>query len=207
MTPEQQREQWLKRVLPGLVISVIYFVFISNIVSDKAKKAEEAYIKLMQRGISSAAMPGLQSQKNSLQNELVKLKTLDTETQNSLSEKAGFLYGKSNSNETVEQIADIFAQHHLRITEDAVLSDSKTGDLPSSIEDIRNWLHDSLQTEKTITLQQITFVGRYLDVYAMLSHLSKNGVKALPVFLTMTHLDGYGQENTGLKKWLLTLWI
>lgn len=208
MTPEQQREQWLKRILPGLVITVIYFVFISNIISDKTQKAEETYTKLMQRGISPASMPGLQSQNKRLTDELTKLNAQDKTIKGSLAEKAGFLYSQEkNSNKTVELIAAIFARHRLRITEDSVANVNEKTVLPLSIENIRFWLHESLEADQAITLQHIAFVGRYLDVYAMLSQLSEEKIQALPVSLTMTHLDTQNYENTGFKKWLLTLWI
>ncbi|WP_305906752.1 hypothetical protein Q9L42_019320 [Methylomarinum sp. Ch1-1] len=207
MTPEQQRELWLKRVLPGLVISVIYFVFISGIVSDKAKTAEDAYRKLMQRGISSAALPSLESQKNRLQDELIKLKQRDEAVQNGLSEKAGFLYGQSDGHEAIDRIAVILAQHRLRITEESVTEQKKVGDMPQSIADVQQWLGEALKSDDAVKLQQIGFVGRYVDVYAMMQQLADENIKALPVSLTMTNLNSDDRNDIGLKKWLLELWI
>lgn len=207
MTPEQQRELWLKRILPGLVISVIYFVFISGIVSDKAKKAEDSYRQLMQRGISSAAIPGLENQKNRLQDELLKLKQKDEQVQNGLSEKAGFLYGKSNSHEAIDRIALLLAQHRLRITEESVIEQKKVTELPQSIIHIQQWLNTALKIDDAIKTHRIGFVGHYVDVYAMLQQLADENIKALPVYLSMAHLESDDRNDVGLKKWVLELWI
>lgn len=207
MTPEQQRELWLKRILPGLLISVIYFVFISGIVSDQAKTAEDAYRLLMQRGISSAALPGLENQKNRLQDELFKLKQKDEAVQNGLSEKAGFLYGGNDSHEAIDRIALLLDQHRLRISEESANERKQLAHMPQSIVDVRQWLSDALKMDDQIRTHRISFVGRYVDVYAMLRQLADEKIKALPVFLTMGNLPDDEQHEVGLKQWMLELWI
>lgn len=51
MNAEEKRERLLKRLLPALVITIIYFVFVSNIMIVQKDKAEEDYLKIARRGI------------------------------------------------------------------------------------------------------------------------------------------------------------
>lgn len=207
MTPEQQRELWLKRILPGLAVSVIYFVFVSGIVSEKANKAEETYNQLMSRGISDAARPGLQIQQDQLQRELAELKQQYSKENEELSEKAGFLFDTSNNHEAIDRVALLLAQHQLRISEESMNKQSSIGDMPQSILDIRGWLKSALQFDANIRTQRISFVGRYVDVYGMLQQMADENIKALPLVLTMSNYESNDRNEIGLKKWVLELWI
>ncbi len=51
MTAEQKRERLLKRMLPALAITVIYFVFLSHIMVEQKTKAEESFNQLNMQGI------------------------------------------------------------------------------------------------------------------------------------------------------------
>ncbi|WP_198243009.1 hypothetical protein [methane-oxidizing endosymbiont of Gigantopelta aegis] len=70
MTPEQKREQMLKRALPALFITVIYFVFVSNFMVEAKKDAEKKYIEMMQKGLSPAALNAKRTQEMRLHQQL-----------------------------------------------------------------------------------------------------------------------------------------
>jgi len=207
LSDDKVREQWLKRILPALVVTVIYFVFISNTLTEKADKAEQAYTALMSKGISEAALPGIEQQNYRLKDELAALKKKDEEVQASLSAKAGFLYGQNDMNEAVGKIAQLMQNHRLRIIEEHTVGDKKISELPRSFADLKKWLGEMLKTKETVHVHRISFIGAYVDVYEALKAMALGDVKALPLVLTMTNPEKNDANNIGMKAWTLDLWI
>lgn len=67
---EEKRERLLKRILPGMAITIIYFIFISGTLSEKKIKAEDNYTSLMRKGISTASLPGVIKQQSQTQTQI-----------------------------------------------------------------------------------------------------------------------------------------
>lgn len=210
LSDEKIREQWLKRFLPGLALTVVYFVFVSSNLTEKANKAEDAHKQLEMKGISEAVLPGMEQESLFLQDQVNALKQKDAEVQASLAVKAGFLYGQKDANQfnqAVGRIAQIMEAHHLRITEEAGAGEKKVADLPLSFADLKNWLGEMLQLGEAVHVHRIRFVGSYLDTYQALKEMALGDVRALPLYLTMKNVDKNPDQNVGLKDWILELWL
>jgi hypothetical protein len=221
MTPEQQREQWLKRILPALVVLVAYFVTISGFVTEKSKNAKTQYVGLQQKGIDAAALPGIEQQQRVISDEIAKLEQEDKAMHDALAANSGFLSRSGSPNDAIEQISVILANNNLQVLDEKHNDKPGKDALPRSLRDTQHWLIDILSVapvEKTATatvpvganaddkdlnIRTIRYVGRYLDNYRALSALIDSDVKALPVSLTM---QAY-KANPGKQEWLLTLWL
>jgi hypothetical protein len=235
MTTEQRREQWLKRVLPALVVLVVYFSVVSpNYVIPRAKKAEEQYQGLVKKGISESAFPGLEKQQSAVREIISQLEAEGKLLKGALQTKDGFLSRSETINARVELISTILVGNHLQVLNED--RNDKPGNdlLPGSLRETQTWLKDllSLQPEASamakvpaptaktsnnskpnmqetdgLNLWTIRYVGTYLDNYHALSTLAASNIKALRVSLTMhPHLPG--TDNTsGLQEWVLTLWL
>jgi hypothetical protein len=115
MTAEEKREQILKRALPALFITIIYFIFISDIMGEQAAKAQEDYNNIMRRGISPAALPGVYKQQEQVRSKLATLRTEQAQYLNDIKSMAGFLSGAGDTTDAAAQLANILAEHHLRV--------------------------------------------------------------------------------------------
>lgn len=221
MTPEQQREQWLKRILPALGVLVIYFAIISHFVTDKSKKAEDQYVGLQQKGVNAAALPGIELQQREISEEIAKLELEDKATRDALAANGGFLARSGSPNDAIEKISLILAKHNLQVLDEKRNDKPVIDALPRSLRDTRHWLKDMMSAEpvanpgagvapttansddKNLNIWTVRYVGAYLDNYRALSALMASDTKALPVSLTM---QAY-KSNTGKQEWLLTLWL
>jgi hypothetical protein len=226
MTPEQQREQWLKRVLPALAVLVLYFAIISNFVTDKSKKAQEQYVGLQQKGINAAALPGIELQQREVSEEIATLELDDKAMRDALAANGGFLSKSGSPNEAIEKISVILAKHNLQVLDEKRNDKPVIETLPRSLRDTQHWLKDMMSVapvanpgagvaptsvaptavtgdDKSLNIWTVRYVGAYLDNYRALSALMDSDTKALPVSLTM---QAY-KSNTGKQEWLLTLWL
>lgn len=233
MTPEQQREQLLKRILPALGVLVVYFAIISGFVTEKSQKAEQQYMEMFSKGINADAMPGMEQEKNRLQEEIAKLEQESKTLHAALAAKSGFLSPERSTNNAIDRITVIFDDNRLQILEEIPNDQSGDKSLPKSLQSTRNWLKDLLTPEETadpkakdpkakapkdkkpaapdeknpkaaaINIRNIRFAGTYVDTYRALATLADSDIKALPVSLTM---KAYGKGD-GKQEWLLKLWL
>lgn len=198
MTPEQKREQLLKRMLPALTITVIYFVFVSGFIGEQKDKAEDEYIKLMQKGISPESIPSLDRQIEMTNKQIAALKSKQTELQNKIKEMAGFVGNSSGKTQTSAQLAEILVENNLQvINEESTTLDKK--ELPPAIKDIKTWL----QPEGEVNIQRLNLRGQYLDMLKALEQIKASKLQALPVSLNMSTAE---DEADGLH-WELVLWM
>lgn len=207
LSDEKLREQWLKRVLPALLITVIYFVFISSTLSDKTDKAEQAYIALISKGISGDALPGIEQENNRLRDELLALKQKDQEIQANLTANAGFLAGQSDMNEAISRIAQLMQANHLQIVQENSLGEKNISELPQAFADLRQWLGETLKEGDTVYVHRIQFIGAYLDTYQAMKALAQGDIKALPLYLSMKSAPDSLDRSGNLKNWTLDLWL
>ncbi len=223
MTSEQQREQWLKRILPALVVLVVYFVIISGFVTEKSKKAEAQYVGLKQKGIDAAALPGIELQQRGVSEEIAKLEQEDKAMHDALAANSGFLSRSGSANDAIKRISVILANNNLQVLDEKRNDKPSKDVLPKSLRDTQHWLKDILSVEpvaktatatvpagttaadKDLNIWTIRYVGRYLDNYRALSALIDGDTKALPVSLTMQAYKA--NANAGKQEWLLTLWL
>ena len=149
MTPEQQREQWLKRILPALVVLVVYFVIISGFVTEKSRKAEEQYMGLVQKGINAAALPGMRAATARIREEIAKLDQENKALHSALEANSGFLSRTGSANVTIERISGILAKNKLQVLDLKHNDKPDIETLPKSLRDTRQWLKDISSVEST----------------------------------------------------------
>ncbi|MFZ2312730.1 MAG: hypothetical protein WAV82_08940 [Methylobacter sp.] len=218
MTPEQKREQWLKRILPALAVLVVYFVIFSGFVTEKSKKAEEQYKGLVQK---VSALSGLEQQQRVTGEEIAKLEQEDKAIHDALAANSGFLSHSGSSNDAIERISVILANNNLQVMDEKRNDKPSKDALPRSLRDTHSWIKDILSAEqvtpgtpaaapagtnkddKDLNIWTIRYVGSYLDNYRALSSLRDSDAKALPVSLTMQA----NKSNPGKQEWQLTLWL
>lgn len=147
MTPEQQREQWLKRMLPALGVLVIYFAIISGFVTDKTKKAAEEYKMLISKGIDASMLPIKQRDQSQLKEELTKLEAEEKSIRDSLGSVNGFLAGKDTQNDTLDKISGIFARNSLQVIEEKRSENVDLASLPNSFAELQKHLTELLPVE------------------------------------------------------------
>lgn len=230
MTPEQKREQWLKRALPALAVLVVYFVLISGFITEKSKKAHEQYLSLSQKGIDAAVLSGIAQDQTSINNEITALEQTDKTIHATLAANSGFLAKTDSANTAIEQISVILAKHHLEVLNEQRTDKPDIATLPRSLRDTEHWLKDILaadapppattattpqptvppqpnKTESPLNIWTIHYVGNYLDNYHALSEIFDSNIKALPVSLTMKAYKTANEQSRGEREWVLMLWL
>lgn len=228
MTPEQQREQLLKRILPALGVLVVYFAIISGFITDKSAKAEEQYVQMVSKGINPDAIPGMEQEKSRLKEEVIKLEQETKSIHAAMAAESGFLSLESSTNDAIDRITVILADNHLQVLEETPNEQSIEKNLSKSLQDTQNWLKELLAPEETpdpkakaskakkpaatddknakdlaLNIRKIRFAGTYVDTYRALATLADSNIKALPVSLAMKAYD----KGAGKQEWLLKLWL
>ncbi|GAB4255641.1 MAG: hypothetical protein Kow0065_03820 [Methylomicrobium sp.] len=207
LSDDKLREQWLKRILPALAVTVVYFVFISSTLVEKSDKAEDAYSMMMSKGISEQVVPGMEMQKSSLQDELVALRTKNEALQAGLGDKAGFLSESGDMNETIAKMAALLQRHRLRLVDDRSLGEKTMKELPKSYADLQRWLIDMLHKSDSVRVHRLSFIGGYSDAYAALREIALGDMRVLPLTLSMKDIENGQELHPGAKEWTLDLWI
>ncbi len=197
MTPEQKRDRMLKRVLPALFITVIYFVFVSNFMVEAKDKAEKKYIELAQKGLSQSALDAKQAQTQRLQQQLRDLTQKKATLQSKIQAIAGFMTSTEDSAITAGLVSKILADHQVIVIEETVQT-LQVADLSKSIRDIKSWL----QPGETITGQKLELRGDFLAMYHALEAIKQQKISVLPIVFSMQSPDDKG----GLQ-WTLSLWM
>jgi hypothetical protein len=207
MTAEEQRDQWLKRVLPGLAVGVAYAAFIGPVVSGKADKAYSEYKALYEKGISAAALPGMKQQIDDLRTQIAGLKQNDEKIHAELSGLAGFLAQGSSANAVSKQLAASFAEHRLRVIEEKLDEKTSPDTFSKSLRDTQDLLKDALHLKDTLTVLEIHFAGTYADTYGAMAALANGKINALPISLSMRELQNTDRSARGMLEWRLKLWL
>jgi hypothetical protein len=225
MTPEQQREQWLKRILPALAVLVIYFAIISGFVTEKSGKAEEQYVGMVQKGINPAALQSMEIQQSGIRGEIGKLEQEYKTLHSALEANSGFLSRTGSANVTIERISVILANNKLEVLDEKRNDKPDKETLPKSLRDTRQWLKEIAAVEsaadaktavppadkntddKDLNIWTIHYIGTYLDNHRALSSLADSDIKALPVSLTMQAFKSNNKSDAGKQEWVLTLWL
>lgn len=212
MTPEQKREQLLKRILPGMVITVIYFVFISGIMSDKMHKAEEQYQGMVRKGVSAAALPGVMSQSSQFQQQIAELKRQQNGYREKLKTLAGFLSNAAPSNDSTALLSAIIDSNGMRTLEEKRESYPEA-DLGASLKEVWHGLKPTEQADAkakpatgTINVQHLWLKGSYRGMYGAMAAIAGSELQAVPVLFTM-HTPDDENAPPGELEWELILWM
>ena len=204
MTEEEKREQILKRALPALFVTIIYFIFISDIMGDQALKAQEDYTRLARKGISPAALPGVYKQQQQAREKLIKLKAEQAKYALEIKKMAGFVSVDANSMDTATALANILAKHSVRVSKE--LSESfVVDDLPVALKEVRGLLKTDAKGEvASINVQHLWLHASFNQMYAALAEINTEKLAAIPVELVMGAEEGL---PAGELAWELLLWM
>ena len=203
MTAEEKREQVLKRALPALFITIIYFIFISDMMGEQALKAQEEHTALMRKGISPAALPGIYKQQEQTRTQLNKLKTEQAKYVKEIKGMVGYLAGDGDATTATTLLANILAKHNLRVAKE-VSEPFESKDLPPSLGEVKALLQESIKAGDTFDVQHLWLHGRFADMHAALAEISEVKLAAIPVKFTMSVPD---DMKEGVLDWELILWM
>jgi hypothetical protein len=203
----KHRERLLKRVLPAMTIIILYFVFVSGNLTQKANKAEQDYKALRNKGVSDENQKSVQQQFSQLQQDLAGLKNRDDEVQRGLAEKAGFLFAQSDNNSAVDEISKLMEKNGLRLLDQQNLGDKKLSELPKAYSDLKKWIDLKLQNGDKVRVYRFVFTGSYVDAYEMLKEMALSELPVMPVFWSMKNPEANDTVNSGLKLWTLDVWV
>jgi len=203
MTAEEKRERILKRALPAMFITIIYFVFVSDIMGEQAVKAQEAHTNLMRKGISPASLPGVYKQQEQTRKQLSVLKAEQAKYVKEIKAMAGFLSGGSDATESATVLANVLAKHKLRVTKE-MNETFLIENLPASLKEVRGLLQESLKGGDEISVQHLWLHGRFQDMHAALMEMNTVKLAAIPVEFTMSVPE---DAEAGDLAWELILWM
>ncbi|MDF1582504.1 MAG: hypothetical protein P1P78_04265 [Methyloprofundus sp.] len=203
MTAEEKREQILKRALPALFITIIYFIFISNIMGDQAAKAQDDYTALMRKGISPASLPGVYKQQEQARQQLTSLKAEQAEYLKTIKGMVGYLAGDADVTEATTLLANILAKHNLRVARE-VSEPFDSKNLPPSLREVKGLLQESIKAGETFNVQHVWLHGRFQDMHAALVEINAVKLAAIPVLFTMSVPEN---AQVGVLDWELVLWM
>ena len=203
MTAEEKRELILKRALPALFITIIYFIFISDIMGEQAAKAQEDYTALMRKGISPASLPGVYKQQEQARKQLAALKSEQAKYLAEIKGMVGYLDGDGDATQAAATLANILAKHHLRVAKE--LSEPFASDkLPPSLGEVKALLQESIKAGDTFKVQHLWLQGSFHNMYAALEEMNAVKLAAIPVMFTMTLPE---DAQAGNLSWELVLWM
>ena len=202
MTAEEKRERQLKRLLPGMVIAVVYFVLISPWLGKGLTKAQTDLQGLHSRGAMPEAMPGLAQQQQQISQEVQKLAEQKAEFGKQINAYAGFLFDPAYAGHLNDRLAALLAEHHLREAGSDIPPDSK--EVSRSIQDVFDRIGGATAGKKSrLALSRISFTGFYPDVYRMLADLQAQTPAIIPAALTMKPAT---DDRLGMA-WTMTFWV
>lgn len=204
---DKQREQWLKRLLPALLVTVIYFVFVSGTLSKAHDKAEQAYKALQLKGVDESALFDLNQRKQKLAGELATLRQRNQKEVELLSGKLGVVTQSEHVNHSIDQLVQLMQQAGVSPVEDRSLGLRKPADLPRSLADLSSALHDLLPNSDGVRLHQFEVIGSYTQVYDWLRFWAASEVRAVPVSVVMRNIDDPHNRYVGKKKWTVECWL
>ena len=223
MTAEQKREQQLKRFLPALAITVIYFVFVSGFLSEKRVQAEKDYQALSASGNSQNAMPNAMREQADAQQKLAELNKKKTDFQQRLSSAIGFLSGEAATNNVAAEISKLLVAYNMKLQQETH-EQLEEKDLNLSLAEVWQLLKpadnkdkaqaakaqtaakdDKTQANGKVLVHHLWLKGGYSNMYQALEAIANSELQVLPVSLTMKMPED-DSENGDLD-WELILWL
>ncbi|MBM4200314.1 MAG: hypothetical protein FJ189_03400 [Gammaproteobacteria bacterium] len=188
MTPEQKREQTLKRVLPALAIGVLYFGFVASRISGPAAQAEKEAETIEARGIWPGALESLQQQAQQTSGEASRIRGELAEKNKVWTESTGFLRDPDYGRDLGYRVTTLLGERGLTVLDEERPQQDCDKDLPRLVREFASRLR---QTEKplTCTLWRGRFTGSFAAAHGALAALTRDPVPLVPVALTMQKDD------------------
>lgn len=203
MTADEKRERLLKRLLPGLVIAVVYFVFISPWVNAGLNKAKTDRQAFYTRGVMPEALSALSKQKQQLDGEISKLTEKKAEFGKQLNAYAGFLFDPAYVGHLNDRVSALLSENRLREVGSETLSDKENKEVARSVQDVFQRLGEVPGKKLHMTIWRINFTGFYPDVYRFMTALQTEKPAIIPVALVMRPAT---DDRMGMY-WSLSFWV
>ncbi|HYE36084.1 hypothetical protein [Methylocaldum sp.] len=197
---EEKRERLLKRILPGLVMLVVYFTFVSGRISGQAEEAEKEVESMISRGIAPEALPGIRTQQAQLDEDIKRLKGKQEEFNRMVQERTGLAGHPGYASHVGDRLSLLLEQHALREGNNTVEEPGQN--LPKTYRDISQRLQNGKDSHWL--LLRVDFTGDYRAAHRVFEAIAKDDTVALlPVNWAM-----YPPSNeTPDLKWSLWMWL
>ncbi len=203
-TSSQNRDKWLRRLLPALSVLVVYFVFIAPRINAVSAKADADILRMKNAYMANQTkLSELTKQKNDLLKELAALRKKGSQTDEQTVRDVGFIARPDYANEAIARLSEVLTEHGLHIIEDGKLEWGSAKDsIPKTVSELAEPLGTKAATGAA-SLWRVRFSGGYLDVYWALHELSRGGLLIVPVSLDMVP----PAQGEGAMEWSLTIWV
>ncbi len=199
----EERQVFLRRLLPALAICVAYFTFAKGFLEDNTRRAEEAWRKLADKGISREALAGLERKIASLDQQLAETQAKRARAEELLLQ-AFNRRAPVDLNASLERVHQVLSQNDLALLAEAEAPSAfaETGAAEASL----MTLLDSEGTRDKIPRRawQFTLLGRYGDVFRALRTLVEEAQIVLVLALAMREPE---DDSDPRMLWTLTVWI
>ncbi|WP_152486083.1 hypothetical protein [Methylohalobius crimeensis] len=200
----EEREKLIKRVLPALVIGVIYFTFAKGFVEKGSEKAEEEWRNLARKGISAASIPNLQQRMGMLDRQLAEKQQNRRELDEKVTVDLGSLGGRDDANRMIARLQAILAEHDLQVVDEG-RDDGVFERGTRAVTELKQILSARELTDKIhFRAWRVSFYGRYVDVHAALRRMADDALLLVPLDWSMQEPEN---ENETRMLWTLTVWI
>ncbi len=212
MTPEEEkRDRLLKRILPALGITVIYYVFISGMLADSQTEAETEQKNMLRKGITTTSLPNIIKSKNQTQRQISTLESQRNEYKQQLEKLAGFMSQTKPSNQSSIILAKILDSHQILIIKEQSMQISED-DLSPALKEVWLWLKptpsesNDKPVSAPINIQFLQLRGSYQNMYKAMQAIADGQLQGIPVSLTMPAPSQQQEQNDELN-WELKLWM
>ncbi|MGX2038971.1 hypothetical protein ACWJKU_02390 [Methylocaldum sp. MU1018] len=197
---EEKRERLLKRILPALVLLVVYFTFVSGRISGQAEQTEKEATEMMSRGIAPEALPGVRAQQTRLDEDIRRMKSQQDEFNRMVQERTGLAGRPGYAGQVSDRVSRLLERHGLREGDNT--AEDPGQNLPKTYRDIVQRLQNA--KDSRWTLLRVDFAGDYRAARRVFEAIAEDdGAALLPVIWAMYPP---GDESSDLQ-WSLWMWL
>jgi len=197
MTAED-RQKWLKRLLPALAILVLYFTFVAPRVGPTGRVGSQA------AGVApEVALMQLEQEKQALYREIAGLQAQTPSAGAAAASGDPDLFAQPGyANHAIQRLSAVLVRHRARILSESgqeVKAARET--LPASVREIGEAMQGQGIAPGT-SLWSIRFNAAYPDAARAIDSLTRESPPIVPVSLEMIPPEGEADPD-----WIVTIWV
>ncbi len=202
MASAEDRQRWLKRILPALAISVAYFTFAKGYLEDSSRQAREQWQSLIAKGISAQALAARQAEMESLDQKLADSAQKRRQFEEQLLRILGQVEAGSNFNRRLEELHAQMLDHGLQLIAEQEVA---AATLTPALRELDTLVRSEALQNRRLHTWQVQCLGHYAKMHEFLQALAaRQDWFVIPLSLTMQP----PQDDNELRMfWTLTLWI
>ncbi len=198
MTPLTNREQWLVRLLPAILVAAVYGLHYERSGELRRKTAELDAARLA--AVSPAAFEMQRRTLNDMTAQVEAVKAEGAELEAARNRLAtGDRWKPAVTTEVFRQVTEMLWEHHLVNFREAQVSDGDN-QYPTALQRV---LQASAPAEKSVErprFWRVEFVGTYGDVLRALDELTASGLPAVPLRISMSPMQGSAAEGPVVRE-------